>query len=96
MSSNAITIDEALDAITEWSELASRENDGLAVSLLWNRATNDVKVTVADSRLDEEFELDVAGAEALAAFYHPFAYAADRGLGFGDALDASFDLQLQD
>ena len=31
-------------------------------------------------RLDDEFELDVAGADALAAFYHPFAFAAAEGL----------------
>ena len=42
-----------------WSELALRENDGLAVSLLWNRATGRVKVAVADAQLDEQFEFDV-------------------------------------
>jgi hypothetical protein len=94
MSSNAITIDAVL-AAGDWRELASRDNDGLAVSLLWNAATDAVKVTVADSKLDEEFELHVAGAEALAAFYHPFAYAAGRGLCFGDALSESTHLQLQ-
>ena len=54
-----------------------------------------MKVTVADSRLDESFELDIAGADALAAFHHPFAYAADRGIGFADALRESIDLQTQ-
>jgi len=54
-----------------------------------------VKVAVADSRLDEKFELHVAGAEALAAFHHPFAYAAGRGIGFADPLRESFDLQTQ-
>ena len=44
-----------------------------------------VKVAVADARLDEQFEFDVAGADALAAFYHPFAYAAGRRhQDFGD------------
>ena len=72
-----------------WTELAVRENEGLAVSLLWSRSAGRVRVAVADARLDEEFEFDVAGADALAAFYHPFAFAADRGLGCGDAMRES-------
>lgn len=70
----------------EWDELASRENDGLEVSLLWSKTVGCVKVAVADVRLDERFEFDVAGADALAAFYHPFAFAAGRGLCFGAQL----------
>jgi hypothetical protein len=61
-----------------WSELAIRENDGLAVSLLWSSATNRVKVAVVDAQLDERFEIHVPGADALAAFHHPFAFAAER------------------
>jgi hypothetical protein len=82
-------------AIDDWRELASRGADGLAVSLLWSKATDQVRVTVADERFDEELDLEVPGAHALAAFYHPFAYAAVRGLGFGSALRASLDLQPQ-
>ena len=65
-------------AINDWKELASRGTEGLAVALLWSKATDQVKVTVADERFDEAFDLDVPGAHALAAFYHPFAYAAVR------------------
>lgn len=72
-----------------WKELAARANEGLEVSLLWSRSADRVKVAVADARLDEQFEFDVAGADALAAFYHPFAYAAGRGLGFGNAMRES-------
>jgi hypothetical protein len=68
-----------------WSELAVRENDGLAVSLLWSRTTGRVKVAVVDVHFDEQFEIDVPGADALAAFHHPFAYAAGLGASFGDA-----------
>jgi hypothetical protein len=68
-----------------WSELAVRQSDGLAVSLLWSKATGHVKVAVVDAHLDEQFEFHVAGAEALAAFDHPFAYAAGLGAAFGDA-----------
>lgn len=68
-----------------WSELAVRENDGIAVSLLWNRATGRVKVAVDDAQLDDQFEIDVPGADALAAFHHPFAYASGFDVSFDDA-----------
>lgn len=87
--------DTAPAATSDWTELAIRESDGLAVSLHWNRSAERVKVSVADARLDEDFEFDVAGAQALAAFYHPFAYAADRGFSFGCAMRDSLDLQPQ-
>ena len=66
-----------------WTELAVRENDGLAVSLLWSRGTGRVKVAVVDSHLDEQFEFHVPGADALAGFHHPFAYATEPGASFG-------------
>lgn len=94
MSASHPTAETAV-AIDDWRELASREGDGIEIALLWSKAADRVKVTVADSRLDEAFELDIAGADALAAFYHPFAYAAGRGFGFGDPLRESFDLQTQ-
>ena len=79
----------------DWKELASRGTDGLAVSLLWSKATDRVRVTVADERFDEELDLDIPGAHALAAFQHPFAYAAVRGLGFGCATRASLNPQSE-
>lgn len=85
----------AAHARDTWKELAGRENEGLEISLLWNKSAERLKVAVADARLDEKFEFDVASADALAAFYHPFAYAADRGLGFGCAMRDSLDLQPQ-
>ena len=68
-----------------WSELAVRENDGLAVTLLWSKATGRVKVAVSDACLEEQFEFHVPGAEALEAFHHPFAYAAGPCGSFGNA-----------
>ena len=56
-------------------ELASRANNGIEVSLFWNRIGNRVTVEVFDLRLDEGFEFDVDGAEALHAFNHPYVYA---------------------
>ena len=90
MSSSPSTND-----LSQWKELATRESDGLTVSLFWAPATDAVKVTVADSRLDHDFELYVRGADALAAFYHPFAFAAAEGMAF-DAVDRdTADLQPQ-
>jgi len=62
-----------------WTELASRANGGLEISLLWNKSSDRVKVAIADTTLDQRFDIDVAGADALAAFYHPFAYAGTLG-----------------
>ena len=73
-----------------WKELAGRANEGLEVSLLWSKSADRVKVAVADARLDQQFEFEVAGADALAAFYHPFAYAGARGHRFGSAMRDSF------
>ena len=95
MTPRKLTTAAAPATICDWAELAIREGDGLAVSLQWSRSADRVKVTVADAKLDEDFEFDVAGAQALAAFYHPFAYEAGRGTGFGCAMRESFDLQPQ-
>jgi hypothetical protein len=90
MSSSLFTTD-----LSQWKELATRDSDGLTVSLLWDPATDAVKVTVADSRLDHDFELHVGGADALSAFYHPFAFAAAEGVAFEFADRESLDLQPQ-
>ena len=84
----------AISPRNDWRELTSRDSDGLAVTLLWSRATDQVKVTVADSRLAPDFELHIAGADALAAFHHPFAFAAPRA-GLLEFERESLDLQLQ-
>ncbi len=78
-----------------WTDLADRESDGLEVTLLWNEATGRVKIAVSDSRVDESFELQVAGADALAAFHHPFAYASSGAACPGRDSLGSTDLQLQ-
>ena len=63
-----------------WSELAVRENDGLAVSLVWSKTTGRTQVVVVDQLFEAELHFDVPPACALDAFYHPFAYAAGRAL----------------
>jgi hypothetical protein len=71
-------------AVNDWQELATRTGDGLEITLFWSKSADRVRVAVSDERFDERFDLDVAKAEALAAFQHPFAYAAVRSLGSGD------------
>jgi len=70
---------------TSVRELDRRTNDRIDVRLLWNSRTNRVSVAVEDQGSGESFELVVDGADALAAFHHPYAYAnhdhGDRTLG---------------
>ncbi len=73
-------------AINDWKELARREGDGLVVSLFWCSEAGRVTVTVVDEMFGEELHIDVPGACALDAFYHPFAYAAGRGRGLSCAM----------
>ena len=61
-------------------ELAYRENDGVAVALLWHPRTNALSVSVVDRRTEDAFELAVAAKDALDVFEHPYAYAAFRGV----------------
>ena len=89
------TTTPALSAGNDWRELAVRDGDGIEVRLLWSRSSDRVKVTVADAKFDEEFEIDVASADALVAFDHPFAYASSRGFGSVEAERASLNLHSQ-
>jgi hypothetical protein len=61
-----------------WVELATRAADGLEVALLWNRSSRRVKVVVSDEQVCHHVDFEVDRADALDAFYHPFANAAAR------------------
>jgi len=61
-----------------FEELDYRESDGIEVSLLWSRATNDLTILVVDTKADELLELRIQPHEAMDAFHHPFAYAESR------------------
>jgi hypothetical protein len=63
-------------------ELAHRTSDGLEVSLLWRRRDNRVTVSVLDSRTGDTFELAAGDDSPLDVFYHPYAYAAHRGVEY--------------
>ncbi len=57
-------------------ELAYRANDGIEVSLLWDRDADELTVAVNDARTSEAFEIPVGNRRPLDVFEHPFAYAA--------------------
>jgi hypothetical protein len=86
-------IDTERATVTDWRELASRENDGLAIGLYWSKTSGRLKVDVIDDQLAQSFDFDVEPAEALSAFYHPFAYAPNASFCCGDCANDSLDLQ---
>jgi hypothetical protein len=57
-----------------FAELDYRENDGIEISLLWNRSTNSISVLLVDTKTNESFEATVASEHALDAFKHPYTY----------------------
>jgi hypothetical protein len=63
-------------------ELDERQNNGITVSLLWNRADDSLVVRVIDAGTDEQMFLQVAAAEAMDVFHHPYAHAAFRGIDY--------------
>jgi hypothetical protein len=54
-----------------------------------------VRVAVVDERLDETFEFDIAGADALAAFNHPFAFAPSESFSSLESVRRPLDLYPQ-
>lgn len=64
------------------AELAYRQGAGIEVTLLWHRTSGQLTVSVTDTASDASFELPVAADEALAAFHHPYAYAAVKGVAY--------------
>jgi hypothetical protein len=56
-------------------ELAQRQSGSVEVRLLWYADGDRVEVSLHDSATDAGFHVDVAPADALDAFYHPYAYA---------------------
>jgi hypothetical protein len=59
-------------------EFDRRASDGIDVRLLWNQTDDRILVAVVDSKTGDAFEIEVEAGESLAAFHHPYAYAAFR------------------
>jgi hypothetical protein len=81
LDTNALTTGD-----TEMHELDHRSSDDIEVTLLWRARTNRVFVSVLERRTEALFRFEVAPAEALAAFHHPYAYA--HHIQLADALAA--------
>jgi hypothetical protein len=82
--------------ISSWRELGRRHGDELDVALLWKKSSNRLKLSVFDSRFEEQLDLEVEAADALSAFHHPFAYAAWQGLAASPVPSRARSLQRQD
>ena len=61
-------------------ELARRTAHAVEVALLWSETDGTLAVQVLDADAGQAFELAVSGETALDAYYHPYAYAARRGV----------------
>ena len=68
-------------------ELAQRETGSIEVRLLWDAETDEVEVSLHDSATDMGFHIDVAPADALDAFYHPYAYAPDYTIALPSVIE---------
>lgn len=64
--------------IEQLRELDRRSCNGINVALVWEPETNCVFVGVIDEGTGSEFAIEVDPANALDAFYHPFAYERRR------------------
>ena len=63
-------------------ELAQRLTGTLEVVLLWHTDTDRLCVRIRDASGGDHFQLEVAPAEAMDVFDHPYAYAAARGIRY--------------
>ena len=60
------------------TELDYRESGWIEISLLWDRETDELVVSVRDTASGDAFEIDVENnANALDVFHHPYAYAPE-------------------
>jgi hypothetical protein len=55
-------------------ELARRVSGGIEVALFWNEKDNSTTVELWQQATEQTLLFTVANADALDAFYHPFAH----------------------
>jgi len=65
---------ECLSAMTR--ELAQRLSGADEVLLLWHPESDRVELSVRNLATGAGCEIEIAPADAIDAFYHPFAYVA--------------------
>ncbi len=69
--------------ILDTKEIATRENDGLLVSLSYNKITNQAFLEIFDGKTDFLVtNLEVPTKDAYNAYMHPFPYLALRNIDY--------------
>jgi hypothetical protein len=74
--------EQILAMATTTKSWRNRRDSRIEVSLLWNRITGRLTVSVADLASGEAFELPVPPDRALDGFHHPYAYAGSMGVEY--------------
>ncbi len=59
-------------------ELAQRLSGAVEILLLWRPEVDGVELSVRDLVTGAGFQFEVEPGNAIDAFYHPYAYAAER------------------
>ena len=59
-------------------ELDARENNGLTVSLEWDRDTGATQIVIEDARDASVIVFGVPSADAADAFHHPYMFIPQR------------------
>jgi hypothetical protein len=67
----------SIRAFPKRGELAHRISGELEITLYWNEIDRSTGVEVRQRTTGERVVFDVPRAQALDAFYHPFAHLAD-------------------
>jgi hypothetical protein len=57
-------------------DLATRKSGSIAVSLIWDRNEEVLRVIAYDGLTGEEIVVPVSGDEAVEVYQHPFAYSS--------------------
>ena len=57
-------------------DLAMRKSGSIAVTLVWDRSDETLRVVAYDGLTDEELVIPVSGDEAAEVYQHPFAHTA--------------------
>ena len=72
---------------TRRTELATRSNDGLEVTLVWAQSDgiDGLVVCVSDIRAGAYFEIPAEPSRALDVYHHPFAYRDFSTLDYEDS-----------
>ena len=63
-------------SVAQVVDLAMRTCGSIAVTLIWDRSDETLRVVAYDGLTDEELVIPVSGDEAAEVYRHPFAHTA--------------------